>query len=86
MTRMVQTSDPDIVTYEGIITITTRRGKISGPDTGVWNLATGEFVDMLRFKNGTGHFEGQTGVMSLVGVFDPVANVGQSRYSGKLKR
>lgn len=80
MDGMTETSNPDVVTYTGVNVITTSRGTISGPDYGIWNLVTGEFVDYTHFTSGTGDFAGASGTFVIAGKFDPVTGVGASNY------
>lgn len=81
MASMTPTAHPDVVTYIGVNTITTSRGTISGPDYGIWNLATGEFVDYTYFTEGTGDFAGASGTFVIAGKFDPVTGIGASNYT-----
>jgi hypothetical protein len=84
MSSMTPTDIPDVSTYRGVNTITTSKGTLSGPDRGVWNLATGEFVDTMTFTSGTGAYVGARGSMIIIGVFDPVSGTGSSRYTAIL--
>jgi hypothetical protein len=86
MASITPTDVPDVSTYEGVNTITTPQGTLSGPDFGIWNLATGEFVDTMRFTSGTGAYAGARGTMVIIGVFDPVTGAGSSRYTAVLLR
>ena len=58
MDSMEATSDPDVVKLVGVDTVTTATGTLSGPDYTLWNLATGDFVDVAVINNGTGAFAG----------------------------
>lgn len=80
MHSMEETNDPDVARYEGINTIITEDGTISGTDYGLWNLVTGEFIDFTVFDQGTGAFAGKRGTLVIVGTFDPVEGVGASDY------
>jgi hypothetical protein len=80
MHTMVETNQPDVSRYEGVNTITTEDGTISGTDYGLWNLVTGEFIDFTVFDQGTGAFAGKSGTLVIVGTFDPVEGVGASDY------
>ncbi len=80
MDEMQETNNPDVVTYVGVNTITTDEGTISGTDYGIWNLVTGEFVDVTVFTQGTGAFAGKRGTLIIVGAFDPVTGTGSSNY------
>ncbi len=80
MDSMQETSNPDVVTYVGVNTITTKRGTLVGTDYGIWNLVTGEFVDFTVWTDGTGKYEGARGYLLIVGTFDPVTGTGSSDY------
>jgi hypothetical protein len=80
MSSMEETNNPDVARYEGVNTITTADGTISGMDWGLWNLVTGEFIDFTIFDQGTGAFAGKHGTLLIAGTFDPVEGVGASNY------
>jgi hypothetical protein len=84
MASMTPTHIPNVSTYKGVNTITTPHGTLSGPDDGIWNLATGEFVDYTTFTSGTGAYAGKHGSLVIIGVFDPVSGTGSSRYTAIL--
>lgn len=85
MATMTETETPNVANYTGVNVITTSRGSFSGPDYGVWNLETGEFVDYTEITHGTGIFAGVHGSLSIMGVFDPVAGAGSSSWRAALK-
>jgi len=74
------TPTPNVSRYDGVNTIRTRYGSFSGPDYGVWNLATGQFTDYTEITSGTGIFANAHGTMTIVGVFDPVTGTGSSEW------
>lgn len=80
MDTMEATSDPDVVKLVGVDTVTTATGTLSGPDYTLWNLATGDFVDVAVINNGTGAFAGAHGTLVIQGGFDPAAGQGTSNY------
>jgi hypothetical protein len=80
MDTMEATSDPDVVKLVGVDTVTTASGTISGPDYTLWNLATGDFIDVAIICNGTGSFAGAHGTLVIQGGFDPAAGQGTSNY------
>jgi len=80
MDSMTETSLPDVVIYTGVNTVTTADGTLTGTDYGIWNLATGEFVDYTTFTSGTGRYAGAHGTLVIAGRFDPVTGEGSSNY------
>ena len=86
MTTMTPTEDPDVFLYVGTNTITTATGTLFGIDHGIWNVVTGEFVDLMTFSKATGSYAGKTGTFSISGVFDPVGGLGHSKYLATLIR
>ena len=80
MDTMESTSDPNVVKLVGVDTVTTPSGTISGPDYTLWNLATGDFVDVAIIASGSGDFAGAHGTLVLRGAFDPAAGHGTSNY------
>ncbi len=80
MASMESTSDPNVVKLIGVDTVTTATGTISGPDYTLWNLATGDFIDVALITNGTGSFTGAHGSLVIQGGFDPAAGQGTSNY------
>src|SRR5882762_7578370 len=70
---MESTRDPDVVKLVGVDTITTATGTLAIPDTTLWNLATGEFVDLGVVSSGTGAYAGAHGTLIIQGSFDPAA-------------
>lgn len=80
MESMEATSDPDVVKLVGVDTVTTAAGTFSGPDYTLWNLATGDFIDVAIITNGTGSFAGAHGTLVIQGGFDPASGQGTSKY------
>jgi len=80
LSSLENTATPNVARYDGVTTITTKLGTFSGPDYGVWNLATGQFTDYLEITSGTGIFTGAKGTMTIVGAFDPVSGTGTSEW------
>jgi hypothetical protein len=80
MDSMEATSDPDVVKLVGVDTVTTASGTLSGPDYTLWNLATGDFVDVAVINSGTGAFAGAHGTLVIQGGFDPASGQGTSNY------
>jgi len=85
MATMTDTDTPNVAHYTGTNVIKTAWGTFSGPDYGVWNLATGEFVDYMEITSGTGIYAGLHGSLSIMGVFDPVAGAGSSNWRASLQ-
>ncbi len=80
MDSMQATSDPNVVKLIGVDTVTTATGSLSGPDYTLWNLATGDFVDVAVINTGTGAFAGAHGTLVIQGGFDPATGQGTSNY------
>ncbi len=80
MDSMEATNDPNVVKLVGVDTVTTATGSLSGPDYTLWNLATGDFVDVAVINTGTGAFAGAHGTLVIQGAFDPAAGHGTSNY------
>jgi hypothetical protein len=80
MDSMEPTSDPDVVKLIGVDTVTTATGTLSGPDYTLWNLATGDFIDVAIITKGTGSFSGAHGTLVIQGGFDPASGQGTSNY------
>lgn len=80
MDSMEATSDPNVVKLVGVDTVTTPTGTLSGPDYTLWNLATGDFVDVAIINSGTGAFAGAHGTLVIQGGFDPASGQGTSNY------
>ena len=80
MDTMEATNDPNVVKLTGVDTITTATGTLSIPDITIWNLATGDFVDVGCIQSGTGAYAGAHGTLVIQGGFDPVAGHGTSNY------
>lgn len=85
MDLMEPTDDPDVVKLTGVNTITTATGSFKGTDYILWNLATGDFVDVTVVKSGTGVFAGAKGTLIIQGLFDPATGQGISNYLAILK-
>jgi hypothetical protein len=80
MTSMTATSNPDVFTYVGTNTITTATGTLSGTDYGIWNVATGEFIDYTTFTTFTGSYAPYAnGHFVIAGSFT-LESGGQSRW------
>ena len=84
MDTMEETGIPNVVRYTGVNTIITSEGTISGHDVGLWNLATGEFIDYTDFESGTGKYEGMGGRFTIAGKYDPITSEGSSQYVAML--
>lgn len=80
MDSMEATGDPNVVKLIGVDTVTTASGTMSGPDYTIWNLATGEFVDIALITSGTGAYAGAHGTLVIQGGFDPASGQGTSQY------
>jgi hypothetical protein len=80
MDSMEATNDPNVVKLVGVDTVTTATGSVSGPDYTLWNLATGDFVDVAIINTGSGAFAGAHGTLVIQGAFDPAAGHGTSNY------
>ena len=86
MDTMTPTDDPDVFNYTGTNTVTTPTGTLAGTDHGIWNIATGEFVDFTFFSIQTGAYRKKHGTLTITGVFDPVIGQGHSKYVSVLLR
>ena len=84
MDTMESTSDPDVVKLTGVDTITTTTGTLAIPDVTLWNLATGDFVDLGVVSSGTGAYANAHGTLIIQGTFDPAAGHGTSNYLAAL--
>lgn len=80
MDSMEATNSPNVVKLIGVDTITTSTGTLSGPDYTLWNLATGDFIDVALIDHGTGAYQGAHGSLVIQGAFDPAAGQGVSTY------
>jgi hypothetical protein len=80
MESMEATSDPNVVRLVGVDTVTTSRGSLSGPDYTLWNLASGEFIDVALIERGTLDFAGARGTLIIRGSFDAATGQGRSDY------
>jgi len=80
MDSMEATSDPNVVKLIGVDTVTTASGTLSGPDYTLWNLATGDFVDVALINEGSGAYAGAHGTLVIQGGFDPASGHGTSQY------
>ena len=74
--------DANISRFHGDLVLSTARGDLIGQDSGVWNLDTGQYVDVYTVTSGTGAFEGATAVILLWGTLDPATGQGLSHYRG----
>ena len=80
MDSMEATSDPNVVKLVGVDTITTSHGTLSGPDYTLWNLTTGDFIDVALIDHGSGDYAGARGTLVIRGAFDAAAGHGHSHY------
>jgi hypothetical protein len=80
MESMEATNDPNVVKLVGVDTVTTSAGTLSGPDYTLWNLATGDFIDVALIDHGSGAFQGARGTLVIQGGFDPASGQGTSNY------
>lgn len=80
MSKLEQTSDPNVVKLTGVDTITTPSGVLSIPDITFWNLSTGAFIDLGTIASGTGDYAEAHGTLIIQGAFDPAAGHGTSHY------
>jgi hypothetical protein len=85
MATMTATSDPNVFILTGTFVIATSTGTVTGSDTTLWDVSTGQFTDMGRFTGGTGGYCGAEGKIVIIGIFDINAGTGQSNYTGKLE-
>jgi hypothetical protein len=70
--------------FHGNLTLSTAHGELIGQDLGVWNLDSGQYIDVYTVTSGTEDYAGATGVILLWGTLDPVTGQGISRYQGVL--
>jgi hypothetical protein len=80
MDSMEATDDPDVVKLVGVNVVTTPTGTLSGPDYTLWNLVTGDFVDVTVITSGTGAYAGAKGTLVIQGGFDAATGAGTSNY------
>jgi hypothetical protein len=85
MATMTATSDPNVFILTGSFVIANSTGTLTGTDITLWNVVTGEFLDLGKFTGGTGGYHEASGKITIVGTFDITAGTGQSNYTGKLK-
>jgi hypothetical protein len=76
------TPDAQLSRYRGDLVLSTPRGDLIGQDEGLWDLATGDYVDVYRVTSGTGGYAGATAVIVLSGRLDPANGKGASDYRG----
>jgi hypothetical protein len=86
METMTPTDDPNVFLYTGTNKVTTPTGTLAGTDHGIWNIATGEFVDFTIFSTATGAYRNKRGTFTITGIFDPVIGQGHSKYVAVLFR
>jgi hypothetical protein len=77
-----QTPDAQLSRYRGDLVLSTPRGELIGQDEGLWDMATGDYVDVYRVTSGTGDYAGSTAVIVLTGRLDPASGKGTSNYRG----
>jgi hypothetical protein len=85
MATMTATPDPNVVILTGSFVVTTATGTVTGTDTTLWDVSTGVFTDIGRFRSGTGAYANAEGKITILGNFDIVAGTGQSNYTGKIE-
>jgi hypothetical protein len=85
MTRMEATDDPDVVKLIGVNVVTTATGTLTGTDYTLWNLVTGDFVDVTIISSGTGAYAGAKGTLVIQGGFDAATGTGTSNYVALVK-
>jgi len=68
--------------FHGDLVLSTPRGDLIGQDTGLWNLDTGDYIDIYTVTSGTDDFAGARGVLILSGKLDPATGHGDSHYHG----
>jgi hypothetical protein len=84
MATMTATSEPNVFILTGSFVVTNATGTLFATDTTLWDVSTGQFTDMGKFRGGTGGYNQADGKITIVGVFDIVAGTGQSTYTGHL--
>jgi len=84
MATMTATSDPNTFILVGSFVVTNATGTLFGTDTTLWDISSGQFTDMGKFRGGTGGYNQADGKITIVGLFDIVAGTGQSTYTGHL--
>jgi hypothetical protein len=72
--------------FQGDLVLSTPRGDLIGQDDGIWDLDTGNYVDVYRVTSGTGDHVGATAVLVLTGTLDPRTGAGVSQYQGLVTR
>lgn len=73
-------------TFHGRLVLSTPRGDLIGEDHGLWNLATGAYIDVYTVSSGTGDYADARGSIVLTGTLDPASGHGDSRYAGVIAR
>jgi hypothetical protein len=77
-----QIPNENISRFHGNLVLSTPAGDLLGEDHGIWNLDTGQYVDLYTVTSGTGEYAGATAIILLWGTLDPVTGEGLSRYQG----
>lgn len=71
--------------FHGNLVLSTARGELIGTDLGLWNLDSGQYVDVYTVTAGTDELAGATGTILLFGTLDPVSGAGFSHYKGTIR-
>jgi hypothetical protein len=77
-----QVPNANISRFHGDLVLSTANGDLIGQDSGIWDLDTGQYVDIYTVTSGTGDYTGATAVIVLFGTLDPVTGEGFSHYRG----
>jgi len=72
----------NISRFHGDLVLSTPRGDLIGTDLGLWNLDSGQYVDVYTVTSGTDELAGAHGTILLFGTLDPVTGDGFSHYKG----
>lgn len=77
-----QIPNAKISRFHGNLVLSTPRGELIGEDHGIWDMATGAYIDLYIVSSGTGAYAGVTGTIWLSGTLDPATGQGLSEYRG----
>lgn len=70
--------------FHGNLVLSTAHGDLIGTDLGLWNLDSGQYVDVYTVTSGTDELAGAHGTILLTGTLDPVTGDGFSHYRGTI--
>ncbi len=68
---MPEVEEDSTLSYAGILTITTKHGTLTLSDVGIMESTNNVFSELNRVEEGTGKFEGATGILFMFGDVTP---------------